>query len=118
MQKKNPHRMTYRHTYIQCNNLAAGSYCGPKKLQAGQGPANHYAIVTASGAGLLPGSGGGSSSTAVAAASGWRRGGLGTVTVVLLGVGRGTDCWARAGAAVLDGKANNNQGRALHYSRR
>ncbi len=59
--------------------------------------------------------------TAVAAASGWRRGGLGTVTVVLLGAscaGREADCWALASAAVLDGKVNNNPGRALHYSRR
>jgi hypothetical protein len=59
------------HTY---NNLTQGHSCGPKKLQAGQGPADHYAAVTANGAGLLPGAGGGSSSMAVVAASGWRRG--------------------------------------------
>ncbi len=50
--------------------LTAGSYCGPKKMQAGQGPANHFAAVTANGAGLLPGVGCGSSGMAVVAADG------------------------------------------------
>jgi hypothetical protein len=48
-------------------NLNSGSCCRPKKLQAGQGPADHYAAVTANGAGLLPGAGGGSSSMVVVA---------------------------------------------------
>ena len=57
-------------TDIQCNNVTQGHSCGPKKLQAGQGPADHYAAVTANGAGLWPGVGCGSSSMAVVAADG------------------------------------------------
>ena len=49
------------------HNVTAGSCCRPKKLQAGQGPADHYAAVTANGAGLLPGAGGGRSMVVVAA---------------------------------------------------
>ena len=51
--QKFPHRMTD----IQCNNVTQGHSCGPKKLQAGQGPATHFTAVTANGAGLLPGVG-------------------------------------------------------------
>ncbi len=58
-----PHTMTDRQCHI----------VGRKKLQAGQGPANHFAAVTANGAGplVLPGAGCGSSSMpAVVAADG------------------------------------------------